>query len=310
MPRTRSSSLDIRWSRSLPKDARISSLTVSKDAAGRYHISLLVEEEIAPLEPNNKVVGLDLGIKTLVTPSHGEPIANPKTLQSKLKRLRRYQRQQSRRMEAAKASLGLKGKKIPKGTKIPKSKNFVKSSRKIARLHTQVRDSRDDYLHKTSTALIRENQAIGIEDLYVAGMVKNPKLARSISDAAFGRFRSMLEYKAKWYGRDIILADRWYPSSKTCSSCNHKLDFLPLSVRHWTCPACGARHDRDQNAALNLRNIAINELNKVQLPRGSRKVTPVRHDQCDMKPLVEGFRAGSLGCETQESPSFSVLADA
>lgn len=272
--------LQIRWSRPLPKDARVSSLTVTKEASGRYFVSLLVEEDIAPLPVSDSVIGLDLGIKALVTPSHGKVIANPKLLEKKLYRLKRYQRCQARKLEAA---MGLKGKRVSKGTRIPKSNNFQKASRQVARLHAQVRDARDDYLHKLSTALIRENQTIGVESLNVAGMVKNRRLARSISDAAFGRLIQMLEYKAAWYGRTIVKADRWYPSSKLCSACGHKLDDLPLKVRAWTCPACSAEHDRDQNAARNLLSVALDSLSDGSdaidqpVPRGTREFTSVRH---------------------------------
>jgi putative transposase len=124
---------------------------------------------------------------------------------------------------------------------------------KVARAHARIADRRRDFLHKLSTRLVRENQAVVIEDLSVRNMVRNHKLARAISDAAWSDLRGMLEYKCDWYGRDLIVIGRWYPSSKTCSACGHLAASIPLSVREWTCEACGARHDRDVNAAINIR---------------------------------------------------------
>ncbi len=132
------------------------------------------------------------------------------------------------------------------------SNNRAKARAKVARAHTKVRDARADFLHRTSTRLVRDHDLIVIEDLNIKGMVRNRCLARAISDAGWGEFRRQLEYKAQRFGRHLVVIDRWFPSSKTCSACGHLLAELSLSTRHWTCPDCGARHDRDVNAAKNI----------------------------------------------------------
>lgn len=244
--------LDVRWSRPLPQDAKVSSVTVTRDSAGRYHASLLVDEVVQPLPPNDRAVGIDLGLTTLAVTSDGQRIANPRLASAKQLRIARWQRKLSRKREAAKAAMGLKGKAIPKGVRIPRSNNAWKVARRIAKIHAAVRDARRDHLHKVSTQLIRENQAICVEDLAVSDMVKNPHLARSISDAAWRELRSMLEYKSALYGRSFEVVNRWLPTSKRCSCCGYTLESLPLSTRSWTCPGCGAEHDRDVNAARNI----------------------------------------------------------
>lgn len=245
--------LDIHWSRALPEGSTPSSVTVTCDATGRYHISILVEAAAEVLPPLNTAIGIDMGLNHLAVTSDGLKIDNPRLLSKKLARIQRWQRKLARKREAAKASLGFKGKQVPKGTRIPRSNNSAKLSKRIAKIHAAVRDARRDYLHKTSTRLIRENQAVCVEDLAVSNMVKNPHLARSIQDVAWREFRSMLEYKAVLYGRQIEVVSRWLPSSKRCSCCGHTLESLPLSARTWVCPACHTTHDRDINAARNIR---------------------------------------------------------
>ncbi len=244
--------LRIRWSRPLPPDAKVSSVTATKDAAGRYHISFLVDEDVAPLAPVDKAVGVDLGLIDLAVTSDGQRIANPRFARAKQQRIARWQRKLARKREAAKAAMGLEGKAVPKGTRIPRSNNAAKMSKRIARIHASVRDARRDHLHKVSTQLIRENQTVCVEDLAVSNMVKNPRLARSISDVAWRELRAMLDYKAALYGRDLQVVSRWLPSSKRCSACGYTMESLPLKVRQWPCPHCGADHDRDVNAARNI----------------------------------------------------------
>lgn len=245
--------LDVRWSRPLPQDAKVSSVTVTRDAAGRYHVSLLVDEAVQPLPPNDRAVGIDLGLIDLAVTSDGQRIANPRFARARQQRIARWQRKLARKREAAKAAMCLQGKATPKGVRIPRSNNAAKLARRIARIHAAVRDARRDHLHKVSTQLIRENQTVCVEDLAVSNMVKNPHLSRSISDAAWRELRAMLEYKAALYGRDLQVVSRWLPSSKRCSACGHTLESLPLKARQWTCPHCGADHDRDVNAARNIR---------------------------------------------------------
>jgi len=225
--------LDIRWSRPLPGGAEPSTVTVSRDAAGRWFVSLLCECPIGPLPPSGTTVGIDAGLTSLVTLSTGEKITNP-----------RHERRDRARLALAQRRLSRKTKG---------SENRARARVKVARGHARITDRRRDYLHKLSTRLVRDNQTVVIEDLNVAGMLRNHCLARAISGAAWSDLRGMLEYKCDWYGRDLIVAGRWFPSSKTCSDCGHQIGALPLSIREWVCPACGVRHDRDINAARNIR---------------------------------------------------------
>lgn len=224
--------LDIRWSRPLPEGADPSQVTVSRDSAGRYHISILIEDTIAPHAPTDTTVGIDAGITTLYTLSTGEKITNPRHEKKDREKLVRAQRRLSKKQKG--------------------SKNRDKARHKVARIHARIADRRRDHLHKLSTRLVRENQVIAIEDLSVRNMVKNHSLARAISDASWAQFRTLLEYKADWYGREIIAIDRFYPSSKQCSACGMLQDSMPLNIRDWTCRGCGETHDRDVNAAKNI----------------------------------------------------------
>ncbi len=224
--------LNIVWSRPLPKGCKPSTVTVSKDCAGRYFVSLLVEEEIKPLEVTPKMIGLDLGLKAMVITSNGETYGNPKFFAQDEKRLARVQRRHAKKKKG--------------------SKNKKKARVKVARIHARIADRRRDYQHKLSTRIVHENQVICVESLAVKNMVKNHCLAKSISDVGWGEFVRQLEYKAAWSGRTLVTIDRWYPSSKRCFDCGHVLETLDLSVREWTCPECHVLHDRDRNAANNI----------------------------------------------------------
>jgi putative transposase len=224
-----SAPLDIRWSRPLPEGAEPSTVTVSRDAAGRWFVSILVEEAITPLPAADAVVGVDAGITSLVTLSTGEKITNP-----------RYERRDRERLARAQRTLARKQKG---------SANREKAKLKVARVHARITDRRKDLLHKVTTRLVRENQTVVIEDLAVRNMVRNRSLARAISDASWSELRRMLEYKADWHGRTVIAVDRFYPSSKTCSACGVIAAKMPLNIRKWACAACGVVHDRDVNAA-------------------------------------------------------------
>jgi putative transposase len=225
--------LQIVWSRPLPEGVTPSTVTVSLDAAGRWHVSLLCEDaRIKPLPKINAAVGVDVGLEALATLSTGERIANPRHGKKQLERQARLARALSRKKKG--------------------SKNRAKAKLRLARLHARVADRRRDHLHKLSTRLVRENQAIVVEDLNVRGMLRNHCLARSIGDASWGELTQQLEYKCTWYGRELVRVDRFFPSSKTCSACGHVLESLSLKVRRWTCPRCSAEHQRDHNAAKNL----------------------------------------------------------
>lgn len=225
--------LDIRWSRHLPQGAQPSTVTVSRDSAGRYFASILVDEDIAPLPPIATQVGLDLGLHDLVVLDTGEKIGNPTFFTRDEQRLAKAQRR------LAKKQLG--------------SKNRAKAKQDVARIHARIADCRRDFLHKLSTRIIRENQTICVESLQVKAMVKHPTLAKAIHDVSWGELVQQLTYKAQWYGRTLVAIDTWYPSSKRCSDCGHVLGSLSLATRAWTCPACGVAHDRDVNAARNIK---------------------------------------------------------
>lgn len=227
----------VRWSQvpaGIPKMA-----TISKDCCGRYFVSFACEVEIQPLPMTGKTVGLDLGIKDVVVSWDGEQAVksgNPRHLKRKLKHLKRQQRRLSR---------------MTKG-----SNRRGKQKIKVAKIHARIAASRADFLHKTTTAIVRSADVIAVEDLNVKGMVKNHCLAGAISDVGMGEFRRQIEYKSAWNGRQVVVVDRWFPSSKTCSACGSYQEKMPLSVRDWTCPDCGTRHDRDVNAAKNIRRFA------------------------------------------------------
>jgi putative transposase len=224
--------LDIHLHRALPKNSKPSSVTISKDCAGRYFVSLLVEEDIQPLPVVNTMVGIDLGLTSMVILSTGEAVGNPRFYRKEEKKLAKAQRRHAKKKKG--------------------SKNRNKARVKVARVHACINDRRRDYQHKLSTRIVRENQVICLESLAVKNMVKNHCLAKSISDVGWGEFVRQLEYKAQWYGRTLVKIDRWYPSSKTCHNCKYVLEELDLEVRTWECPECKTFHERDTNAALNI----------------------------------------------------------
>ncbi|MEU6008004.1 RNA-guided endonuclease TnpB family protein [Streptomyces sp. NPDC047453] len=226
--------LDIRWSRPLPPEARPSTVTVSRDAAGRWFVSLLVEDQPQQRRQvaHAAAVGIDAGLHSLVTLSTGEKVPNPRLGRENSGRLARAQRELARKEKG--------------------SRNQAKARRKVARVHAQIADRRRDFLHKLSTRIVQEDQLVAIEDLPVSNLVCNRSLARSVADASWAELRRMLEYKCAWYGRELVVVDRYFPSSRMCSACGLVRDPLPLDVREWRCNGCGARHDRDHNAAQNL----------------------------------------------------------
>jgi putative transposase len=224
--------LPIRWSRKLPAGCEPSTITVKLSPSGRWSVSLLVDTEIEPLPKSPNSIGIDLGITSLVALSTGEKISNPKGFKAKRAKLRRVQKTLSRKQKG--------------------SNNRYKARLKVAKVHEQISDARKDFLHKLTTQLVRENQTIAVEDLAVKNMVKNHNLALAISDASWGELVRQLKYKSDWYGRNFVKIDRWFPSSKRCGHCGHVVEKLPLNIREWDCPKCGAHHDRDVNAAKNI----------------------------------------------------------
>ena len=222
--------LRLRWSRPLPSEP--SSVTIIKECSGKYYVSFVVEVEEVRLPSTSNKVGLDLGLASLAVTSDGEKIAPPRFLRSGTKKLSRLQRSLSRKVKG--------------------SRNRSKARLLLANAQEKVGAKRLDFLHKLSTQFIRENQTVVLEDLNVSGMLKNRRLSKSISDAGWRMFRSLLEYKAERYGRQLRVISRWEPTSQRCSECGHKDGKKPLSVRTWTCSACGSAHDRDSNAAKNI----------------------------------------------------------
>ena len=227
----------VRLREELRFDGKPLSATLSREA-DCWFISIPVEmDRPEPVGESPAMVGIDLGISTAITRSTGEKIDSPKPLKKHLQRLRRRSRSHSRKQKG--------------------SANRRKSARKLAKLHARITHIRQDWTHKTTTELTRRFAVIGIEDLHVRGMVANEKRARSINDIGFYEFRRQLEYKAARSGSTVVVVNRWFPSSKTCSICGVKAAVMPLSVREWTCAHCGAEHDRDVNAALNIQRESL-----------------------------------------------------
>jgi putative transposase len=232
--------------------------TISR-IADRWFLSVTIEIPDPPnvLRENQTVGGVDWGVLAWATLSTGETIVGPKAYIAAQAKLQRLQQHVSRQMEVAKLRAGLKpGQSIPKGMHIPWSKNLVKTQRRIARLHARMANIRANALHQLTTMLVTRFGVIAIEDLNVDGMLKNHKMARAMADMGFGEFRRQLEYQAAQRGKTVIVVNRWYPSSKRCAACGYQMPKMPLSVREWTCPQCQAQHDRDVNAAINLRRVA------------------------------------------------------
>ena len=235
----------------LPKGL-IKSATVSRHSSGKYFISLLCKEEIVELPKTNSAIGIDLGITEFAILSDEQKIDNHKFTSKMEKKLKREQRKLSRRAILAKK----------KGTNLFEAKNYQKQKRKVARLHEKVMNQRNDFLNKLSTEIIKNHDIICIEDLNTKGMLRNHKLAKSISDVSWSNFVTKLQYKADWYGREIIKMDKWFPSSQICSECGHKDGKKSLEIREWTCPICHTIHDRDVNASINIltEGLRIKEL--------------------------------------------------
>jgi len=241
-----------------PASVDPTSVTVSRDPCGRWYVSFAVDVPApVPLPPAGTAVGVDLGITSFAVTSAGETIPNRRSLARRERNLARYQRRLAR---------------CQKG-----SANRAKAKAKVARAHRKVAASRADFLHRASARLVRDHDVIVIEDLNVAGMIRNRHLAKAIADCGWGEFRRQLEYKCERAGRRLVVIDRWYPSSKTCSSCGHLLTELSLSARHWQCPSCGTRHDRDNNAAKNIlaAGLAVTACGAGIRHTGSSRVQPV-----------------------------------
>ncbi|PLR39765.1 transposase [Chimaeribacter californicus] len=223
--------LDICWSRPLP--CVPSTVTISKDAAGRYFVSCLCEFEPVSLPISPKMVGIDVGLKELFVTDTGFKTGNPRHTAKYAKRLALLQRRLSKKQKG--------------------SKNRVKARLKVARIHAKIADCRLDNLHKLSRKLINENQVVCVESLKVKNMIRNPILSKAIADAGWGELMRQLQYKGEWADRSVIAIDQFFPSSRRCSDCGFIMNKMPLNVRSWNCPECDTRHDRDVNAARNIK---------------------------------------------------------
>ena len=236
----------VRIKQSRDFDGRILSATVSRAASGKYYVSLCVEAEKGSLScPNDgKQIGIDVGLKVFYSDSNGDIVENPHPLKKLQRKLRREQRRLSRKM--------------------PKSVNRERERVRVARVHERIANIRRDFLHKISTRLARENQTVAVEHLNITGMLRNHRLAKSISDASWSEFFRQLTYKTELHGGELFKVDTFYPSSQTCSVCGYQNQLTKdLSVREWDCPACGTHHDRDVNAAKNILRKALEDKSKV-----------------------------------------------
>jgi putative transposase len=230
--------------RTIPIDAQFMSVTISMTASKQLFASVLVKQEIEPLEKTEKTIGLDVGIKEFLVQSDGSAVTNPKYFRKNQAKLKRMQRRLNKKKKG--------------------SSRRKKAKLKVAKLHQKTANQRDFFLHNVSTSIVKNYDIIGIEDLNVAGMVKNHKLAKSISDASFSKFKLMLEYKANWYGKKVVKIDTFFPSSKTCSSCGAIKQDLTLKDRVYECACCGLSMDRDHNAAINIKNEALRVSNAIR----------------------------------------------
>ena len=227
------SPLKIKWSRTIPRGAKVKSVTVSKEPSGRYFISFLCEDSVAQKPKTDKSIGLDWGLKDFVTTSDGQKVTAPKHYRQSEKKLAKAQRDLSRKQKG--------------------SNNRQKARVKVAKAHAKVANQRKDFLHKLSSSIVHESQVICIEDLSVKNMSRNRHLSKSILDSGWGEFVRQLEYKSQWGGRTLVKVGRFFPSSKTCSHCGCIKGYLNLSERNWICSECGVVHDRDYNAAVNIK---------------------------------------------------------
>ena len=251
---------------------KIRNLTIKRSSSGKYYCSIMCDVEVQQLQHTGACVGVDLGLKDIIVTSDGQKIKNNHFAKKAQARIRMLQKQLSRRKEGG--------------------KNWVKTNTRLSIAHEKLSNKRKDFIHKATHKLVMENDIICIEDLNVQGMMKNHSLAGAISDVSFGEIRRQLEYKCKWHGKELVIIDRWSPTSKTCNHCGFKMTDFNLGIREWDCPSCHCHHDRDVNAARNILDEGLSILNN----RGGHGVSLLSEDKDGAFSSVDNL----IGQELQE----------
>ena len=262
----------------LSRIKKIRNLTIKRTNTGKYFVSVCCNVEIPEYAHTGNCIGIDLGVKDLIITSNGEKFENKSFLKNFEKKIKHLQRVYSKKKKDG--------------------KNREKARIRLATAHEKLGNRRKDYLHKLTTRIVRENDIVCIEDLNVKGMLKNHSLAKSLSDCSFSMIRSMLSYKCAWYGRKLVVIDRWTPSSKRCSSCGHVMPSMNLNVREWVCPTCGLYHDRDINAAKNILDAGFRMLN-IGSERPEYK--PVENPTMNDRLAIDLKSSGSAKQETYDA---------